>query len=57
MKVAFDIHWTMLGWIAGSIASLVTLLVTLLLLIAFIPEIEEGFTRLRKLVGFKHDKS
>jgi hypothetical protein len=57
MKVAFDIHWTMLGWIAGSIAILITLAISFLLLIAFIPEIEEGFTRLRKLLGFNHDKS
>lgn len=57
MKVAFDVHWTMLLWIAGSVASLVTLLVTLLLLIAFIPEIEDSFTRLRKLLGFPSDKS
>jgi hypothetical protein len=57
MKVAFDIHWTMLMWVAGSIASILTLALSFLLVISFIPEIEGLFTRLRNLVNVKHDKS
>jgi hypothetical protein len=57
MRVGFDIHWTILVWIAGSIVSLVTLLVSFLLTISFIPEIGELFTKLRNLVNVKHDKS
>jgi hypothetical protein len=57
MKVAFDLHWTMLAWIAGSIASILTLALSFLLTISFIPEIEELFTKIRNLLNVKHDKS
>lgn len=57
MRVEFDIHWMTLAWVAGSIASLITLALSFLLVISFIPEIEELFTRLRNLVGSQHDKS
>lgn len=37
MRVEFDIHWTMLAWIAGAMASILTLMLSALLVISFIP--------------------